>query len=42
MLDGIDFIPDMPNGKGKGKGCMIIIWIIITVIMITMHILSFN
>lgn len=42
MLDGIDFIPDMPNGKGKGKGCMIIIWIIITVIMITMCILSFN
>lgn len=42
MLDGIDFIPDMPDGKGKGKGCMIILWIIITIVIIAMHISSFN
>jgi hypothetical protein len=40
MLDGIDFIPDMPNGKGKG--CMIVLWIIITIVIIAMHISSFN
>jgi hypothetical protein len=39
MFEGID-IPDMPNGKGKG--CMIILWIVITIVIIAMHISSFN